>query len=78
MGLSALTRKGWQTNPRRQGRWNLYISILGIVVGTIANLLMGENVLNTTYFVVMGFVLLWGIISFLIGLWLGHMRDTKQ
>ena len=48
MGLSALTRKGWQTNPREQGRWNLYASIFGIVVGTIANLMVGEEVLNAT------------------------------
>ena len=75
MGLSALTRKGWQTNPKKQGRWNLYASIFGIVVGTIVNLMMGEEVLNTTYFIIMGLFLLWGIISFFMGLWLGHIQD---
>lgn len=78
MGLSALTRKGWQTNPREQGRWNLYSSILGIVVGTIINLLMGESILDTTYFVVMGLFLLWGIVSFFMGLWLGYLQDKTK
>lgn len=78
MGLAALTRKGWRTNPKEQGRWNLFASIFGIVVGTIANLMMGENVLNTTYFVVMGIFLLWGIVSFLMGLWLGHIQDKSS
>lgn len=71
MGLSALTRRGWKENPRKQGRWNVYVSIFAIIFGTIVNLLLGEDVediLSWRYLGIMGLFLLWGLFSLLMGI----------
>ena len=76
MGLAALTRKGWQTDPRRQGKRNFFIAILAIVLGTITLWFIDrESILSFEHFLAMSIFLIWGIFSLLMGLWLGHIQD---
>lgn len=78
MGLSAITRKGWQTNPRKQGRDNFIASLVGIVVGTAILFFVEEDFFDTTYLISVLVVLLWGVFCLLLGRWLGKMQDDAN
>ena len=45
MGLAAITRKGWQKNPLKQGLWNLKASIFSIIVGNVVIYLLEGNII---------------------------------
>lgn len=71
MGLNALTRNGWLTIPRRQGLVNFIIAIIVIAVFiVVTSLTKGDWV----YFLIgSAVVLIWGIISLLLGLLIGKV-----
>ena len=67
MGLSAITRNGWKKNPRKQGTWNLKVSIgVSIIIPLIGFLIGNETMAGSI--VVAPFVLL-GVASFFLGVW---------
>lgn len=69
MGLSALTRKGWKDNPKRQGIINLSVAILALIIGNAIEYFVYGNIMS------MGinlFLLGWGIISYFTGLVLAY------
>lgn len=67
MGLAALTRRGWQKNPKAQGKWNFYASIFGIIVGNAINyFLEREFISGWADLLILG----WGIFSYLLGIFL--------
>lgn len=71
MGLAALTRRGWQKNPKAQGKWNFYASIFGIIVGNAINyFLEREFIPGWADLLILG----WGVFSYLGGLILAHLN----
>lgn len=71
MGLAALTRKGWKENPKQQGKINLFVAFLAVIVGdAISYFVYGEM----SPIEVNMIFLAWGIISYFLGLFLGHLR----
>lgn len=76
MGLAALTRKGWQTDPRRQGKRNFFIAIFVIVLGTIILWFIDrESIFCFEHFIAMSIIFLWGIFGLLTGICFGHIQD---
>ena len=85
MGLAALTRKGWMTNPRKQGRWNFFASIFAIVFGTLYIWIFELDccrsfrwMLSIQFIGIMSIFLLWGVISLVGGMLLGGSTGKKK
>lgn len=74
MGLAAITRKGWMTNPRKQGKQNFVVSIVSVVVGTLFIWIFEldcssdiSELFCIQYLGIMSIFLLWGVVSLLGG-----------
>lgn len=79
MGLGAVNRKGWQTNPRKQGRWNFYTSIIAVVFGTLLMLIIeGVEGISYSYLIGISIFLLWGVVSLFLGVLIGRLQDKAN
>ena len=77
MGLSALTRKGWKENPRKQGTWNLIASIVAcILIPCIGYVFRIEDMASAI--IITPIFLLWGVCSFIGGIILDKINKKAQ
>ena len=77
MGLGALTRKGWEQDPRKQGKSNLYAAIFGIIVGIPIIFLIDKDV-DLSVLLIIPVYLGWGVFSYFMGIFLDKQRKKSK